>query len=82
MRCCYAFLILVSLLFTACNAFDGDRVYIPDTQYETAKRVYNETGSVQLTAARLKEWHWRQAEINEAVYRLTKQYEMTSQKSK
>ncbi|HBF35049.1 TPA: hypothetical protein DDW35_10865 [Candidatus Sumerlaeota bacterium] len=72
----FVLLILISLTFAACNSFDGDKVYIPDTQYETAKRIYNETGSVQLTAGRLKELHWRSGEINEAVYRLTKQYEI------
>jgi hypothetical protein len=74
------FLVVISLLgvMTACTMFDGDKVYISDTQYATAQRVYNETGSVRLTAAKLKEFHWRSGEINEAIYRLTKQYEMTS----
>ena len=76
-RCSVLFLLsFICLSFFACNSFDGDKMYIPDSQYETAKRIYNETGSVQLTSAKLKELHWRKGEINEAVYRLTKEYEI------
>lgn len=64
--------------FTACASFEGDRKYISDVQYEMARKIYNETGSLQITESKLLKEHWHPGEVNEAIYRLSKQYHIAT----
>ncbi|NQU43409.1 hypothetical protein HQ520_08985 [bacterium] len=49
-------------------------MYISDSKYEMARTAYDQTNSLLLTENRLRELNWQRAEINEALYRLKKEY--------
>ncbi|MFW6303505.1 MAG: hypothetical protein ACOC2L_02695 [Candidatus Sumerlaeota bacterium] len=71
--------ILTCILFSsACQIYEpGERAYISDYRYETVQDIYDTTGSLELTRESLREDPtWSQAEINEAIYRLKKQYQI------
>jgi hypothetical protein len=71
--------LLVGLLLcaTGCALYRNDRMWIPDARYEAARAVYDETGSLTLTEDKLRaDPTWQRGEINEATYRLKKQYRL------
>jgi len=72
------FALLFILLATACGSlYPGDRMWISDEMYEQARGVYDTTGSLDLTEKGLRENPiWLRPEINEAIYRLKKQYRL------
>jgi hypothetical protein len=64
------------LLLSACSLYRDDRMYLTDQQYAFAKKTYDSTGSLVLTEKALADRHWQRGQINEARYRLTKQYRL------
>ena len=71
------------LLASACQVYEpGERAYISDYRYETVQEIYDTTGSLELTREALREdATWSQPEINEAIYRLKKQYQLENVKA-
>ena len=46
-------------------------MWIPEEKYKEARKIYNQTSSIDLTAQTLREsGQWQRAETNEAVERL------------
>ncbi len=69
--------ILALTIFSTTACVTGGRTYITDARYETALDIYNKTSSLELTREALEQDPvWTEAEINEAVYRLKKQYQL------
>ena len=64
------------LFFSACTLYRDDRVYLTDPEYAFVKKTYDSTGSLVLTEKILADKHWQRGQINEARYRLTKQYRL------
>ena len=71
------------LLASACQIYEpGQRAYISDYRYDTVQEIYDTTGSLELTRESLREDPtWSQPEINEAIYRLKKQYQLENVKA-
>jgi len=67
-------LLLAAALFVGCALYRQDKMYISDSKYEMARTAYDQTNSLLLTENRLRELNWQRAEINEALYRLKKEY--------
>ena len=59
---------------SACSLYRNDRCYVPEDQYELARDVYVETGSLDLVEQRLIDSQWKRCKINEVVYRLNKEF--------
>lgn len=59
-----------------CGYYENDRMAISPAHYEIAQGVYDRTGSLAVTREELEKLHWQKAEVNEAVYRLTKVYRL------
>lgn len=71
--------LLLTLLLTAasCARYENEKIYIPDEKYTLAKVIYDTTNSLDLTEKALRDNpQWNRGEINEAVYRLRKQYRL------
>ena len=69
--------VLVALVCASCALYRNDKMYVSDVKYEEARKIYDETGSLDLTRQKLVESEtWRRAEINEAMYRLRKQHHL------
>jgi hypothetical protein len=61
----------------ACSLYRNDKAWIPEQKYAQAKRVYNETNSLEQTKTVLRDSHnWTRPEINEAEYRLKKEFRL------
>lgn len=73
-------ILLLALLLTAtlgCSLYRNDRMWISEEKYATARSAYDTTGSLALTEEALRESHvWQRAQINEAIYRLKKEYRL------
>jgi hypothetical protein len=69
-------LFLALLPLSACSLYRDDQMYLTDQQYAFARKSYDSTGSLVLTEKALVDKHWQRGQINEARYRLTKQYRL------
>jgi hypothetical protein len=77
LRTALAGLLLLALLpISACSLYREDRIYLTDQQYAFARKSYDSTGSLVLTEKALVDKRWQRGQINEARYRLTKQYRL------
>lgn len=76
-RAALALMLAFVLFASSCSLYRNDRAWLPEEKYETAKNLYNQTGSLSLTQQTLREGGgWRRAEINEATYRLKKEFNL------
>lgn len=79
-RAAKALLILLScalfLAPAACSLYRNDRCYIEDENFALAENLFLESGSIDLVERQLKGLEWRRCEINETLYRLSKQFEV------
>ncbi len=71
-------IISTTLFLSACVIYEpGERAYITDARYETVLDIYNTTSSLELTREALEQDPvWTRPEINEAIYRLKKQFQL------
>ena len=77
LRTALAGLLLLALLaLSACSLYREDHMCLTDQEYAFAKKTYDSTGSLVLTEKALVDRHWQRGQINEARYRLTKQYRL------
>ena len=67
-------LLLLLLLAVGCSqSYPHDKAWVSDEKFGEAQRIYDTTGSLNLTEKALdKAPTWQRAEINEALYRLKK----------
>ena len=72
--------LLLFLLFAAggsSQSYPHDKAWIANDKFAEAQRIYDTTGSLDLTEDALdKAPTWQRAEINEALYRLKKLYRL------
>ncbi|MFP4379841.1 MAG: hypothetical protein ACLFUS_04985 [Candidatus Sumerlaeia bacterium] len=73
--------LIVLILFAAlslggCELYRQDRAWIPPEKYKIARQEYDRTGSLMLVEQKLHQLHWQDAEVNEAIYRLKKEYRL------
>lgn len=68
--------VLAAALTVGCSLYANDRAYLNDAQYGVARQMYLQTGSLDLVKRQLQDMEWRRSSINEAVYRLQKEFEV------
>lgn len=71
--------LLASALFlapAACSLYRNDRCFVEDDMFEIAENLFIESGSLDLVERQLVELEWRRCEINETLYRISKQFEV------
>ena len=71
-----AMMCLCAMLFAGCALYRNDRAWVPKEQYQYAREMFIQTGSLDLVEQRLTDLKWRRAKINEIVYRLGKEFEV------
>lgn len=69
-------LLLIISLSISCSVYLNDKCWISEEKYTEAKKYFNDTGSLNLTMQYLKDKKWRRCEINEAKYRLIKEFDL------
>lgn len=69
-------ILIVIAMMLSCSAYKNDKCWISEEKYSEAKKYYDKTGSLDLTMQYLKDKQWRRCEINEAKYRLIKEYDL------
>lgn len=76
-KACLNYALLLAICTTsACSLYTKDRCYVEDEDYGLARIIYLESGSLELVELRLESFEWRRCAINEAIYRLTKEFEI------
>jgi len=70
---------LATLTPTSCALYREDRCFAEDYEYESAREIFAETGSMDLVRRRMEEIGWRRCLQNEITYRLTKEFEVPAQ---
>lgn len=68
-------LVLVFLM-VGCALYRNDRAWLSDDQYALVRGLYIQSGSLDLVQRELVDMEWRRGSINEAVYRLQKEFEV------
>ncbi len=70
---------LIFLAPAACAIYTKDKCYLEDSKYQIVSKLFLESGSLDLVERQLVDYEWRRCEINEALYRLTKEFEVVPQ---
>lgn len=70
-------IVIILLVLAGCAWQQRDRCWISKSQYKEAKNLYDKVGSLELVRQTLKDDNWLNGEINEAIYRLKKEYRLT-----
>jgi hypothetical protein len=66
----------IVLLASGCSWYKNDKCWIDDNRYKKVKELYDKTGSLEIVRQTLSDELWRRCEINEALYRLKKEYHL------
>lgn len=59
-----------------CRLYREDRCWIPPEQYLIARDLFIQTGSLDLVQQSLEAQQWRTCRVNEALYRLQKEFDV------
>jgi len=80
----YVILIIVLIIFlmSACAWRATDRCWIDDQRYKQVRELYLETASLEIVRQTLKDNYWTTPEINEAIYRLKKEFHLENAEQK
>jgi hypothetical protein len=80
MRAARTLLLLLTLCLAAglpaCSLYRADKCFVPPEQYEDARALYIETGSLEIVQRRMEEKQWRICIRNEVTYRLQKEFQV------
>jgi len=68
--------ICIVLVFVSCGWRAEDRCWIDKAKYEQARELYLSTASLEIVKESLEDAHWTTPQINEAVYRLKKEFHL------
>lgn len=68
--------LIIVMTMMACSWRERDFCWISDTYYNKARELYLKTGSLEIVKQTLKDNYWTPGEINEAVYRLKKEFHL------
>lgn len=71
-----AALLLLACGLSGCALYREDKCWTPPEQYQIARELFIQTGSLDLVRERLKDLQWRNCRINESIYRLQKEFEV------
>ena len=71
-------ILIISLSLAGCAWQQHDRCWISKGQYHEAKKLYDKVGSLELVRQTLIDDNWLNGEINQAIYRLKKEYHLDS----
>lgn len=74
-----ALLAAVVPLAASCTTYREDRCYLEDPEYDFARALFLRTGSIDVTHRYLETNEWMRCQINEAIYRLSKEFEVIDQ---
>lgn len=66
----------VLLCLAGCSLYQNDRQWLWDSEYLWVRDVYDRCGSVDVVEKVLRDRSWTRAQINEARYRLSKDYSL------
>ena len=61
---------------TGCALYRNDKCWVPPEQYDEARAMYLQMGSLDLVEQRMIEQQWRLCRRNEVLYRLNKEFEV------
>lgn len=73
--CALAFAGLM-LSLDGCALYRDDRCYLPADEYYIARDLFIQTGSLELVRLTLRDYQWQTCKLNEALYRLQKEFEV------
>ncbi len=65
---------LAVTMLLGCVGGPEDRAFIADARYREARRAFERTRSVEVARMAMEQAHWPKAMINEAVYRIEKEF--------
>lgn len=68
------FLVVAVALSIGCVGGPRDRCFVQPIKYREARRAFERTGSVALVREALEDDHWPNCQINEAIYRIEKEF--------
>ena len=71
-------MVIILLAVAGCAWQQRDRCWISKSQYNEAKKLYDKVGSLELVRQTLIDNNWLIGEVNEAIYRLKKEYRLDS----
>ena len=63
-------LLLIFAITSSSGCSRGSRCYVRPDRHEQARRLYERTGSIELTERTLREAQWLDCEVNQTVARL------------
>lgn len=67
---------VLMVMMVACSWRQNDRCWISTMKYEEARELYLKTSSLDLVRQTLEDRYWTPGEINEAEYRLKKEFHL------
>lgn len=68
--------LFIILTLQGCHLFDNDHCYVPDEEYNIARTMFIQQGSLDLVNRKLHDLEWEPCKITETMYRLTKEFEV------
>lgn len=78
---CLAATLLAGGMAGGCALYRNDHCYVTPDKYTLARNLFIETGSLDLVERRLHDLQWQRCEVNEAIYRLRKEFEVLPEES-
>jgi len=63
-------------LLAGCSLYRNDREYVWDSEYQKVRDLYDKCGSIEVVKQILRENQWTRGQINEVLYRLSKDYSL------
>jgi len=67
-------LLLLTLALGGCISGRNDKCYLFDVEYREARRAFERTQSLELVRQGMIDAHWPDCKVNEAVYRIEKEF--------
>ena len=64
----------VAAALTGCLRNPDDRAYITDARYREARRAFERSRSTEVARMAMEQAHWPRPMINEAIYRIEKEF--------
>jgi hypothetical protein len=82
MKSCRRYRVVAAVLLSAavpailagCLGGPNDREYITDARYREARRTFERSRSTEVARSAMRQAHWPRPMINEAVYRIEKEF--------
>ncbi len=69
-------LMMTPALMAGCALYRNDKCYVPAEQYQLARDMFIQSGSLDLVERRLQDLEWQRCKVNETMYRLQKEFDV------